>query len=247
LVPNRAGETVGIEHRVSLFGRENRLDITPSHAGLKASQPLELIGRIVRDEKLVACIACHTTTAEIGREGRTNLRANVGCERCHGPGGNHVREAESQQRVSALPLGGGTSAEEQIGLCAECHRHPDRLHEPIVSDNPRLARFQPVGLMQSACFRRSSGRMKCSTCHDPHEHAPREREQLDGRCLTCHGARGNQSPACPVSPVENCVACHMPETEVGSGTKFHDHWIRIRKSEQPPAENVDPRRSQTDQ
>jgi hypothetical protein len=242
LIPNRAGETVGIEHRVSMYGKENRLGLTPSHAGLEASQPVEWFGRVMRDEKLAACIGCHTTTAEIGRDGLTRLQANVGCERCHGPGAQHVREADRQRAISALPFGSAaTSAEEQIRMCGECHRHPDRLHETAVStDNPHLARFQPVGLMQSACFRKSSGRMSCTTCHDPHEHALRERDQFEGRCLACHGTGQNQSPPCPVSPREKCIACHMPEIDVRPGTKFHDHWIRIRDSKHPhPADAGD--------
>jgi hypothetical protein len=239
LIPNQAGETVGIEHRVSLFGREHHAGLTPSHAGLEPGQSVEWFGRVMRGERLAACIGCHTTTSEIEWEGKAKFTANIGCERCHGPGGNHVREAETQEQVSALPLGGGaTSAEDQIRVCGECHRHPDRLHETKVAvDNPRLARFQPVGLMQSACFRKSSGRMSCTTCHDPHEHAPREREQFDGRCLACHGTGQSLSPRCPVSPSENCIACHMPEIEVRPGTKFHDHWIRIRDSGQPPVDD----------
>ena len=239
LIPNQAGETVGIEHRVSLFGSEHRGALTPSHAGLAAGQPVEWFGRVMRGEKLSACIGCHTTTSEIEREGRARLTANIGCERCHGPGANHVREADAQKPIAQLPLSAGaTSAEEQIRVCGECHRHPDRLHETKVSvDNPRLARFQPVGLMQSACFRKSSGRMKCTTCHDPHEHAPREREQFDGRCLVCHGAGQNRSPNCPVSSSENCISCHMPEVEVRPGIRFHDHWIRTGDSGLPPPDD----------
>ncbi len=237
-IPNQIGKTEAIEHRVSLFGKEDRLGLTPSHAGLKAAQPVEWMGRVIRDEKLADCVGCHTTTAQIGREAQVQFQANIGCERCHGPGGKHVREAEREEPVSAVPFGGATtSADAQIRMCSACHRHPDQLKDTIMStDNPRLARFQPVGLMQSACFRKSSGRMSCTTCHDPHEHAPRERELFDGRCLACHGTGQGQSPLCPVSPSENCVACHMPEIDVRPGTKFHDHWIRVRSSESLPSD-----------
>ena len=29
-------------------------------------------------------------------------------------------------------------------------------------------RFQPYGLMKSACFLKSGNRLSCSTCHNPH-------------------------------------------------------------------------------
>ncbi|HEY3963607.1 MAG TPA: multiheme c-type cytochrome [Planctomycetaceae bacterium] len=237
LIASRAGDTVGIEHRVSVFAPDDHLGLTPSHAGEQAQQAVEEFGRVKRGEKLTKCIGCHTTTARVEGAELADLRAGVGCERCHGPGGRHVQAAEENRGDAAMLFGTGqVAADDQIRMCGQCHRHPETLGETTISaDNPRLARFQPVGLLQSACYRKSSGRMSCTTCHDPHEHAPREREQYDGRCLTCHTSRGKPSRLCPVSPQENCVSCHMPAVEVRPGTVFHDHWIRVRTPESTPS------------
>jgi hypothetical protein len=68
----------------------------------------------------------------------------------------------------------------------------------------------------SACFRLSKGALRCSSCHDPH-FTPTAAQAPDfyrTKCLSCH-----QSASCtlPLSerqhtqPVDNCIACHMPQ------------------------------------
>ena len=148
------------------------------------------------------CLGCHTTTGKVAGESIVDLRANVGCENCHGPGKSHIQAAERRQDDLAILFGKGrNSAEEQIQMCGMCHRHPERLDpSEIRPDNRRLPRFQPVGLLQSACYKKSGGRLSCTTCHDPHEHAPRERDQYDARCLNCHAEGRAESLSCRVSP-----------------------------------------------
>jgi len=229
LIPNRVGETVGIEHRVSVFAPDHHSGLTPSHAGLEPTQDVEQFGRVIRGPKLEACIGCHTTSAPAGKAAILERQANVGCERCHGPGAPHLQAVEEKRDDLAVLFGRGNhTAEEQIRLCGQCHRHPEALSETrIGSENPRLARFQPVGLLQSACYKKSGGQMSCTTCHDPHEHVAQQRGEFEGRCVRCHAPDGSQSAPCRVSPAANCIACHMPEIEVRPGTAFHDHWIRI--------------------
>jgi hypothetical protein len=233
LMGGSAGDAIGIEHRVSLFGPDNRLGLTPGHAGWKAKQPIEQLGRVKRGDQLVDCVDCHVTTAVIDGERLTSLRPNVGCERCHGPGGHHVRAVvEKRSDLSILFGSGKNSAMEQIMMCGQCHRQPDMFTPDLISeDRVTLARFQPIGLLRSACFRKSEDRLSCATCHDPHEHAPRERDKFESRCIECHAVDGSRSPPCPVSPRKDCIGCHMPPVEVHPGTSFHDHWIRVRKTE----------------
>jgi hypothetical protein len=221
LIPSRAGDTVGIEHRVSLFAPDDHPGLTPNHSGSEVTQSVEEFGRVRRGGILTGCIGCHTTTADIADDSLTNLQANVGCERCHGPGGSHIRAVEEKQTDLAILFGKGrSSAEEEIRMCGQCHRHPESLHESKVApDNPRLVRFQPVGLMQSDCYLKSSGRMRCIQCHAPDR---------------------SRTVPCPVSPEQNCVLCHMPQVEVRPGTKFHDHWIRVRKDDPESSKKVSP-------
>jgi hypothetical protein len=94
----------------------------------------------------------------------------------------------------------------------------------IVPENTTLVRHQPVGLMQSACYTRTSGGLSCSTCHDPHARPSTDTAAYESVCRSCHG--GPKKTACPVNPKTGCVGCHMPRRDTTRGMKFTDHWIR---------------------
>jgi hypothetical protein len=236
LVPNRGGETVGIEHRVSYFGSTHALGLTPSHRTLPAQQDVEQFGRVHKGDKLTGCIGCHTTTAEIGDQELVDLRANVGCESCHGPGRAHVTAEERNQPGATIAFGGhNRTAAEQVQVCGRCHRLPEMITSGITRDNARLARFQPVGLLQSACYVKSAGRLSCTTCHDPHRHVSRDRDDYVAACVACHQPKAENARVCRVSPESGCIECHMPGIEVHPGIVFHDHWIRVRGEGEPQA------------
>jgi predicted CXXCH cytochrome family protein len=82
-------------------------------------------------------------------------------------------------------------------------------------------------LRQSACFRKSGGKLSCTTCHNPHD-APRGEEakrHFVGVCLECHAAAHHQA--------EDCAACHMPKrrTEDVVHAVVTDHYIQRRRPE----------------
>ena len=127
---------------------------------------------------------------------------DVSCERRHGPGRTHVEAARrgAPDAQLELPLGPGrSSAEDLLKSCGTCHRHPSRLDSgPIRPEDPRLDRFQPVGLLQSRCFRESGGQLSCVTCHDPHARASADRAFYLTVCQSCHaGPGGGPAPNIP--------------------------------------------------
>ena len=111
--------------------------------------------------------------------------------------------------------------------------------EQIVRGDPVLARFQPIGLSLSKCYRQSDGSFSCITCHDPHARAASSRSGYDQVCLKCHDGAGAPTETsdhsarartpCPVSPREGCVECHMPRVDVGDHLLLSDHWIRVKR------------------
>lgn len=234
LIPNVFGETVGIEHRVSIFS-DGTLRRTPGAPAASPEQDVEFFGKLHAGEKLEACVDCHTTTARIENTQVVDLLPHVQCERCHGPGSRHlaaVESGETELHLNFVP--GQTSALEEIQMCGECHRLPFMFDDMTISrTDPKLTRFQPVGLLQSPCFTQSGGQLRCTTCHDPHEaSSSRSPSAYEAVCRDCHTE--HRVAGCPVS-AGDCISCHMPAVEVHPGIAFHDHWIRIRDDEDPPA------------
>lgn len=232
LIPDLARGTAGIEHRVSVYGKEQRLDLTPGHRGEIAHEEVQMFGKVLPPDTLKACIGCHTTSAAIAGTEVVDLRPNVGCESCHGPGSRHVAAMEAggvEALIQSLRPADAAAALQQVEVCGKCHRMPgDIAPDDLHAGNPKLARFQPVGLLKSRCFEESDGRLSCSTCHDPHARPAHQRENFVDACLKCHSDPQSRHSVCPVSPRQDCIRCHMPPTEVHPGIHFHDHWIRVR-------------------
>ena len=247
LIPGGNGEnTVGVEHRASLFTAQHGLALTPGQSGKAVTQDVEAFGRIVRGDDLQRCFNCHTTTCEIRDQKLLNLRGNVGCENCHGAGSAHIAVARSLNQFPDADLRlTMPDAEAEIQLCGTCHRSLDGGNTKVVArEDWTLVRFQPVGLTQSRCYLESQSTLTCSTCHDPHQHASRRsHSEYEAICLSCHLTSPQRSAdpevttliTCPVSPAGDCIGCHMPLVEVHQGVAFHDHWIRVRGDDDPPA------------
>lgn len=239
LMSQPTGETVGIELRVSVFGPECRLGLTAGHAGAPITEPMEILGMVVSQETVESCIGCHTTYFELQGRELVNVMPNVGCESCHGPGAQHVAnmtEGLKETAIDALRDNNSKAAAHQIEACADCHRSPGELDpREITPGNTGIVRFQPVGLMQSECFKESKGTLSCTTCHNPHQRPEEQSGEVIQSCLDCHQPDHAASTACPVSPRSNCIECHMPQVEMLPGVFFHDHWIRVRAEHAVPA------------
>jgi hypothetical protein len=236
------------EHRLTYFAESDSFAITPGQRSENPNPGTTDRGRELSSDETLKCLGCHTTPGALApptAPGRPpvaeadRISPGVQCESCHGPGRAHATAARDGRRDLSMPFGGSRwTAESQLGLCGQCHRHPSRFDAArIRPDNPQLARFQPIGLKQSKCYTQSNGELSCTTCHNPHERASKDVAAYETTCLSCHGAPSSSSRtnrACPVSASEGCLACHMPKVDSGQRILFTDHWIRVRAAGEPP-------------
>ncbi len=208
----------------------------------------------VRDG-LVRCLYCHVTQPREFRDRRPEhgtspetVDVGIGCERCHGPGGNHLAALTAGFSDSAIVNAGNESAAAIVEQCADCHVVGPANEIKYAPDNPKYVRSTGLTLTFSRCYTESEGGMSCVTCHDPHRDDEGTAASFDAKCLACHvpraaptlGTAGKyEKPAappsrraalCPVNATRDCVRCHMPKVPVPSlQTSRTDHYIRVHK------------------
>ncbi len=212
------------------------------------------------------CMFCHNGYPDIPAANvepgsdpvfRGELPQGIDCQRCHGPGAEHVRSSGRGAIVNPAKL----SPERRMEVCMQCHlettsgRIPavlqrfDRgtfsyvpgqpLEEFAISfDHARgtghEGKFEAVSsvyrLRQSRCFLESGGKLECATCHNPHQ-IPRGTEALrhySGICLKCHDA--STHPAGVTATAADCITCHMPKRRADDAPHviMTDHLIQRR-------------------
>lgn len=182
------------------------------------------------------CLECHVTYIEQKRAPNTYFPQSaiwgISCERCHGPGREHVEfhRAHPDDKVARhIAEPSDLSRQRQLDICAQCHSGAVTFVRGAFEFRPGddLARFhrvnnpnaQGVGgihtsnqltrLSMSKCFTESQ--MTCTSCHNPHLNQRGNREAFTASCLICH-----QSEHCGMfkklgsAVADNCIDCHMP-------------------------------------
>jgi hypothetical protein len=189
------------------------------------------------------CMGCHGSFTDVDFNSGSMVEVynpksmvmGVNCERCHGPGGNHVDKYTKDPKAKGDPLlvnAARLSRLQQLDACGVCHASIYKTMNPMVSfktgdtllmvpeeNMDSTGRIDVHGnqygmLKRSKCFR-SSATMTCTTCHDPHK-AERGNEALfSQRCMACHTDKNTNFarmlPSMPVEEVkQKCITCHMP-------------------------------------
>ena len=87
-------------------------------------------------------------------------------------------------------------------------------------------------MRKSQCFLKSEGKLRCTTCHDPHNIPRGEAATLryNAICRDCHRALERTAAPGAHTAAANCVSCHMPKrrTDDAVHVVMTDHWIQKR-------------------
>jgi hypothetical protein len=231
---------------INYYAEKKGWDMSPGYQSL---QEMELNHPVPP-----SCLFCHASRVQVPTPGAPNryagapfLQPGVGCERCHGPGEDHVSGR------GALVNPANLRGERRDSVCVQCHLEgqarvdrPGRtleMYRPgdVLSDDVSTfvyedsakgalgAVSQVEALARSRCYQRSGDRMSCIVCHDPHTPTPPERRvaYYRDKCLLCHQpsfAERHQGG----SP--DCIGCHMPRGNSADirHTEVTDHRIRRR-------------------
>jgi hypothetical protein len=222
------------EHQFSYYSRPKTLAPTFGHPS-RVSTPLAEIGVMQDGRTITSCFNCHATGVQstAGRPDTGSLLPGVQCERCHGPGNDHIQAAKSgasREVVRRMLVNPGRFPPKAlVQICGQCHRLP----APEMGDEPELeapvtVRFAPIGLLASRCFQ-ASGSLSCLTCHNPHEDArPAADPSYTQACLNCHQGTTTPIRKCRRVTKQNCVPCHMGQAALDPYLRFTNHRIRIR-------------------
>jgi predicted CXXCH cytochrome family protein len=86
-------------------------------------------------------------------------------------------------------------------------------------------------LQRSECFRKSSGTLDCTTCHNPHDspHGGDAAKRYASICRHCHSANFERLVAAGRhTAAADCIGCHMPKrrTDDVVHVVMTDHWIQ---------------------
>jgi tetratricopeptide (TPR) repeat protein len=212
-------EDTYVERARSYYASTNSMGVTPGHqAGTDLDYPtFDPVTSAAR------CFRCHSTGQPALATGFAIQPAEYGirCEACHGPGAAHVAAGGSAATIRNPKR---LNAVELNAFCGTCHRKPPEAGAEGDWADPWNVRHQPASLSQSACFRKSEGRLSCLTCHDPHGPLATSAKEYDRRCAGCHREVRHRTATAGTA----CVTCHMPEVqEPAPELRFTNHWIGI--------------------
>jgi predicted CXXCH cytochrome family protein len=162
------------------------------------------------------CAECHTTDFKKGYDPAADTyrsswsEVDVGCQACHGPGGDHVAWARKGGRgaASGLVVGfKGADSRYEVDACAPCHsrrgrvasgEHPGRpLYDTLRPEPLRAGLYHADGQQLDEVYEYGSFRqskmyqrgVRCTDCHNPH--SGETKAEGNAVCTQCHRPEGN--------------------------------------------------------
>src|SRR5579862_5010613 len=176
------------------------------------------------------CDGCHSVNYNIQTKQVTEW--NVGCEKCHGPGGAHVKAPSKTNVVNPAALDYVRGND----VCIQCHSQGQPLNNPIQGKYYDW----PVGYVAGDRLRdtwklEEHKLGETSFTHFPEGSAHKNRMQGNDfvesvmyshgiRCFSCHDVHGTDNNADVLRPGNAmCLTCHGPQTPNGPHESVEQH------------------------
>jgi predicted CXXCH cytochrome family protein len=182
------------------------------------------------------CDGCHSVNYDVQK--KTVTEWNVGCERCHGPGSEHVRQPTAANIVNPAKLEYVAASD----TCIQCHSQGQPLKNPFEGQYYDW----PVGFHQGARLsdfwqleEHTLGTTSFTHFADGTAHKNRMQgndyvqSQMYERgvtCFSCHDVHGTPHNADLIRPARDlCLTCHSPMSPNGpraATIEQHTHHAR---------------------
>ena len=171
------------------------------------------------------CDGCHSVNYDIKTS--TVTEWNVGCERCHGPGGDHITHPSRTNIVNPARL----NSVQANDVCIQCHSQGRPLTNPIDGRYYDWPVGFHVGLKLQNFWQLEEHKLGETTfTHFPDGTAHKNRMQGNDfvqsvmythgvKCSSCHDVHGTDNDALLLKPANvMCLECHGPESPNGPHT-----------------------------
>jgi len=168
------------------------------------------------------CDGCHSVNYDIQK--KTVTEWNVGCERCHGAGSEHVKAKTRATILNPARL----DYVHANDTCIQCHSQGQPLKNPIAGKYYDWPVGYNVGLNLADFWKLEDHKIgELSFTHFPDGTAHKNRMQGNDfvqslmytrgvTCFSCHDAHGSENEAILRKPInEVCMSCHGPNTQNG--------------------------------
>jgi tetratricopeptide (TPR) repeat protein len=208
------------------------------------------------------CLECHNvwfkqTPGTLNEYDRQEMLLGVTCEKCHGPGRDHVawhKDNPAAKTAEKIIHPGHLDREGLMAVCGQCHSNAakysaepftytpgqplDQYFKTLRSRYPEEEHVanQDKYLRESKCYQQSET-MTCITCHDPHHREGYGTPERQQTCLKCHEReKCADRPKLPAEVRDNCTGCHMPLVN-----KIQVHFFTSSDAYVPPAKRYEHR------
>ncbi|GAA4798121.1 hypothetical protein GCM10023231_28480 [Olivibacter ginsenosidimutans] len=189
------------------------------------------------------CLECHSSfvearkipTKDLSMEEtfvKNSLIVGIDCQRCHGPGAEHVtfhQEHPAVKEAKYMASYHQLSQAQKVDMCGVCHSGSNvQLLDPAfffkpgdtlrnlpeyttyTGEDPDVHGKQKQLLQASKCYQLSN--LDCSSCHRLHDRVEPSLAVYSQTCQKCHEKVKHPSmdQKALLAAKDNCIDCHMP-------------------------------------